>query len=123
MFLHLDPQICLVQSSATEYFDHVGGVTRNRNETIELSFGSWMRQHPDQIDTVLGQFWSNLSSDLVNQTVELAKSLPWRDGDIDIEAMGLTTEELIEMFKRQVKFPSVHDVLENFVRQATGQPY
>lgn len=123
MFLHLDPQICLVQSSATEYFDHVGGVTRNRNETIELSFGSWMRQHPDQIDTVLGQFWSNLSSDLVNQTMELAKSLPWRDGDIDIEAMGLTTEELIEMFKRQVKFPSVHDVLEDFLRQATGQPY
>ena len=121
-FLHLDPQICSIQSRATEYFDRVGGVTRTRNETIELNFASWMRQHPDQSNTALNQLWSNLSSDLINQTVELVKSLPWRDGDIDIEAMGLTTEELMELFKSEVKIPSVHDVLEDFLRKATCRP-
>ena len=121
MFLHLHPQIDLAKSSATEYFDHVSGVTRSRRENIELGFGSWMRQNQDAVGHTWGQFMDQLTADLVDQLVEWAKTLPWRDGDIDIEAMGLTAEELVELFKQQVALPSVDDVLEDFLRQATGQ--
>ena len=122
MFLHLGPQIGLAQSSATEYFDRVGGVMRSRTDKIELRFSAWMRQNHDEIDQTWSQIVDRLTADLVGQSVEWAKTLPWRDGDIDIEAMGLTAEELIELFKRQVELPSVHVVLEDFLRQATGQP-
>ena len=121
MFLHLHPQIDLIKSSATEYFDQVSGVTRSRRETIELSFGSRMRQNKDAVGPMWDRFLDQRTADLVDQSIEWAKMLPWRDGDIDIEAMGLTDEELIELFKQQVALPSVDDVLEDFLRHATGQ--
>ena len=118
-FLHLHPQIDLVQDSATDYFDHVGGVTRGRRDNIEMRLGSMMRTDKDAFGREWGLFMDQQMADLADQLVELAKKLPWKDGDIDLEAMDLTPEELIELFKQRVVLPSVDDLLEDFVRRAT----
>lgn len=45
-------------------------------------------------------------------------TLPQRDGDVDLDALGLTMEELIEAARARIAIPSPEEALEGFLNQA-----
>ena len=119
IFLHLYPQINLVPLGVTEYLDDLGGVRRSEEQETERRLAAWMRINQDEAGAELQKYYSKRIAELTERIAQWVKTLPFRDGDVDLEAMGVTEDEFKEMFGEQVNIPSAHDVLEDFLRRAT----
>jgi hypothetical protein len=118
VLLHIYPQVNLVRADATGYLDDIGGIERSRREEAERHFGSWLRHHPDSWGLQAQEFFDSLTDDITKQSAEWLKTLPLRDGKIDLETMGMTMEEFILLGREKVHIPSVEEVLEELVRKA-----
>ena len=121
MLLHLTPQIELVNSKATDYLDAIAGISRTRREVIERQFATLLREEDrEKVKFLLQQYLEDRTGDIVGRMVDWLKSLPWRDGSIDLEEMGLTMDEFLTISRERVPVPSPDDALEQFLRQATS---
>lgn len=53
----------------------------------------------------------------IERVVEWAKKLPMRDGDVDIEALGITVDELTKAGIEELALPSPIEVIDKFLRE------
>jgi hypothetical protein len=113
--LHLAPQVRLNRTTATEYFDRTAGIVRSKREQMEKRLGLWAQGvgNSKEAQARLGKFLENNLKSRVEAFADKMKTLPWRDGDVDLEALGLTKEEFVEKYK--IVSDSPEDVLESFL--------
>ena len=118
-FLHLSPQVEMIKANATDYLDELGEIVRSKTESINRQHASWLRTHRDTAGPVMKEYMRNLHERQIDTVIQWIKTLPWRDGDIDLESLGLTVAEFIELSKEQMLFLSPEEAMEEFLRQTT----
>ena len=116
-FLHVAPQVELVVSDCTDYLDQVGGIAREPIEYAGRRFGAWRRGKGPEADAMFGEFVQEEMNHYIDKAVEWAKKLPIRDGDIDVEALDTTVEELSRVMITDVAIPSPPEVIEKFLQE------
>jgi hypothetical protein len=112
--LHLAPQIALKDSSATEFLDATAGILRSKHDRIEKRLSVYIRNHGIKAQTELHEFMGQHMEHLTTMLVEKVKSLPIRNGDIDLSSLGATPEELASSWMTEVGGNN-DDVLEAFL--------
>ena len=121
MFLHLSPQIEIINLQATDYLDRSAGIVRSPKQVRERRLTDWQRKHYKDKDVIFGQYMNQLRSDWMDKFVDWLKSLPWKDGEIDMEKLRLTTpEELVTLWTQSVPIQPADTVLDDFLQQVTG---
>ena len=68
---------------------------------------------------MMKQYIGQLTESAAARTVEWVKTLPWRDGIIDLEVLDLTMDEFLKIGREMIPMPSSEQALEEFLRQAT----
>ena len=117
---HLAPQVELVNMNTTDYLDGTASISRPRSEEVERQFAVLTRnKERHEVALLMNQYMDQSMKDVVDRMVEWVKTLPWRDGSIDLEALGLTMEEFLEIANEKVPVSSPEDALETFLQQAT----
>ena len=120
ILLHLSPQVELVKLETTDYLDRTAGISRTRSEEIERQFSAVLRdKDKHEVGVMIKQHIDQLTEDVVSKTVEWVKTLPWRDGSIDLEELGLTMDDFLRIVQEKVPMPSPEKALEEFLKQAT----
>lgn len=99
MCRHLAPQVELDSNTTGDYLDSRAGIIRSKNEILKKKLTSWFRKNPQ---TGLAEFVNFVRTQQEGRLKEWFESLPCREGQIDIESLDMTMEELIEEAKRQV---------------------
>ena len=118
--LHLSPQIQLVKSSATDFLDLKAGISRERGEKIERQIAILMRNRGSQeVNEMIREYMDKRIEDTAQRMASWAKTLPWRDGSIDLEEMDISMDEFLQVAMEKVPMPSREDALEDFLKQAT----
>ena len=111
---HLAPQIDLVPLDATKYLDQISGIARDPQDISLIHLRSMQYTSPE----TMGQFANYLEEELLQVFERVAKwshTLPMKDGDVDLESLGLTLEELSSLAKLEASIPSMEEVLETFL--------
>lgn len=114
--LHVAPQVKLTAATASDYLDAAGGISRSRREQLEKRFVAWARPKginfnpKDEFQSFVQQF----QQDRIAKFVEKMKALPWREGDIDLEALGVTRDEFVKQWSGELG-ANVEDLLEAFL--------
>ena len=120
IFLHLSPQVDLVRLRATDFLDREAGISRTRQEMIDREFGAWIRSRTrEEAGLTMKQYMDQLTTSVTDKMVEWVKTLPWKDGSIDLEELGLSMDEFLDISLERVSIPSPEEALEEFLRQAT----
>lgn len=121
MFLHLAPQIEIINSQATDYLDRRAGIVRSPTQERQRRLADWQRKNYKDKDEIFGQYINQSQSDWMDKSVDWLKSLPWKDGKIDMEKLELTTpEELAALWIQSVPIQPADTVLDDFLQQVTG---
>lgn len=115
MFLHVAPQVELHCGNATDYLDSRAGIVRSKNEKIDKRFDAWMCRNSGKEggEKALDEFQRFFDEYLAGEFKDWLKTLPIRNGDIDMESLGMSVAELVQEAKRQSA--SYHEVLEAFL--------
>jgi hypothetical protein len=112
----LASQISLVNMSATGYFDHVGGITRTRKELLDKRLSKWMlgQSNRNIATSELQSFFTEHQQEQAKVLTDWLKTLPVKNGDIDLDTLGLTQNELIVQGQAQA-MTTPEDILEAFL--------
>ena len=122
-FLHLAPQVeTIIRKSATDYLDEYGGISRSRSDSLSRILRAWTREDPLSREESWARFFDSEVNQTIHSLAEWSSTLPVRDGDLDLEAMGLTPEEFIELGKKTIQFPTVDELLFRFLTEANALP-
>jgi hypothetical protein len=113
--LHLAPQIELKDLTATEYLDESAGIKRGSHDGIEKRLSAYIRHNGKEAQMELNEFMNQQTERLIDAFVEKVKSLPIRDGDIDIQSMGGTPGELARTWLTK-SGRAKDDLLEAFLK-------
>lgn len=120
-FLHVAPQVELVVADCTDYLDQAGGIVRAPIDHAARRLGAWRRQRGPEADSMFGRFVQEEMNHYIEKAVEWTKKLPMRDGDVDMEALGTTIEELRTAIIAEVAVPSAPEVIEKFLQEQTNK--
>lgn len=118
--LHLFHQIEIRNVDATQYLDEIGSVARSHKSELDRRFGTWLRKQGDDAGPQMQRYFDDLQRDVLERTVAWFKTLPFRDGDIDLAAMGMTPDEFLALVKEKARVPTYEESLEAFLKDATG---
>ena len=122
-FLHLTPQVeIIIEKSATDYLDEYGAISRSRSDSLSRILRAWTREDPLSRKESWARFFGSEVDQTIHGLAEWSSTLPMRDGDLDLEAMGLTLEEFIELGKKTVQFPTVDELLFRFLTETNALP-
>ena len=116
-FLHMAQQVEIVTHDCTAYLDKVGSIGRTSLERAERRFGTWMRKNGPEASSIFSDFLKQEKNHQIEKFIEFVKTLPMRDGDIDLGQLGITGEELSKMAIAEVSIPSPEEILDKFLRQ------
>ncbi len=119
--LHVAPQIDMVLSDCTDYLDQIGGIAREPIEHAIRQFGAWKRKKGTEADAIFSDFIRESMNQYTKEAVDWTKRLPIRDGDIDVEALGMTVEELSRALRAEVTMPSPTEVIERFLEEQASR--
>ena len=64
----------------------------------------------------------NEANRTIRDVAEWLSTLPMQDGDLDLETMGLTQEEVIELVKEKVQFLTWDDLLTRILTDVKALP-
>ena len=120
MFRHLSPQITIVTLDTTDYLDQVGGIERSSLDQNIRRLARWKRVNSDEVDLIIREYQHDMIERLARRLGEWLVTLPLRDREIDLEALGLTMEEFIEIGLARVPVPSLEEALDEILNQAIG---
>ena len=101
VLVHLAPQVELVLSDCTDYLDQAGGITRLPSEQAARRFSAWKRETGAGADAIFDAFLREEMNHYIEKAVEWATKLPMQNGDIDLEALDTTIEELTKAGDRR----------------------
>ena len=73
----------------------------------------------DEVGIAVKQYMDQLIDGAAKDMAEWVQTLPIRDGNIDLQAAGLTMDDLIRMGREKVSIPSPEKALEDFLKRAT----
>ncbi len=119
--LHLSTQIGLVKVEAIDYLDDIAGISRTQSEVIDRQLAALFRKMPrHEVGQMMEQYMNRRRHGVVNRMVEWTKTLPWKNGNIDLDELGITMEEFLERAQQEVPMPSPEESLEDFLKQATA---
>ena len=122
-FLHLAPQVEVVTGkSATDYLDEISGISRSRSDNLSRILSAWTREDPPTRKESLAQFFESEANRTARDVAEWLSTLPMQDGDLDLKAMGLTQEEVIELAKKRVQSLTWDDLLTRFLTDVKALP-
>ena len=122
-FLHLAPQVEVVSGrTATDYLDEYSGISRSRSDDLSRILSAWTREDPLSRRGSLARFFESEMNRTVDGLAKWIGTLPMRDGDLDLEAMGLTLEEFIELGKNTIQFPTGDEILFRFLTEVKALP-
>lgn len=112
---HLAPQVVLTDSCATDYLDRSAGIVRTRAEIVQRKFDTWARgRKRKHVEREMAAFLRQRRERLFNALATQAEQLPMRDGDLDIEALGESPQQLARRLVREVG-GTAEDLLEEFI--------
>jgi hypothetical protein len=123
--LHLQSQLTLITLGTTDYLDSIAGITRTRRERSIKEFHSWFRANAPDKETYpeLISFINKQSEIRIKYLAKKIGELPRRDGDIDLETLGLTKEEFVKKFQQDnpLLFEDMLDqILSDMKREKEG---
>ena len=122
-FLHVAPQVEIVTGkSATDYLDEHSGISRSRSDDLSRILSAWTREDPPSRKESLAQFLENETNRTIRDVGEWLSTLPMQDGDLDLETMGLTQEEVIELVKEKIQSLTWDDLLTRFLTDVKALP-
>jgi hypothetical protein len=117
--LHLAPQVSLKPAAATDYLDAVSGIVRTKRDMVHKRLAGWMRRvDKDTAHRELVEFTRQQQQHSAKALAEKLSAVPMRDGDVDLEALGVTREEFIKRWSDE-HCSSAEDVLDLFLRSRT----
>lgn len=113
--LHIAPQVVPRDMTATEYLDSVAGIVRGRHDRLEKRLAAYKRRCGNEtarteIQTFVKEHMERARSALL----EKVGSLPIRNGDLDLDSLGMTAEELANQCIRE-SGATADDALEAFL--------
>ena len=122
-FLHLAPQVEIPKGiDATDYLDQAVGITRSDSERLTRTLSTWMRKDSLAARETLAKFFDSEIEKTLHSAVQWIRTLPMRDGDLDLEAIGLTLEEFLELSKEKHNFPNWDQFLTQFLIEVKALP-
>ena len=101
-FLHIAPQVTLQKYAATDYFDEQAGIVRSRDAINHKRFVSLIRQNKQETMSDFLQFGRERQLGKLSEVID---SLPMRDGNIDVNALGMPLEEFVQREARRFSTP------------------
>ncbi|MNJ93350.1 hypothetical protein D3C87_110300 [compost metagenome] len=117
-FLHLSTQVSLHTMAFTDYLDGRARIQRTRRETLEKGLAAWGRRN--QFDPEKKQkFETFVKSFLDKKLQSLVKDiagLPVKSGDIDVQSIGLTPDELVKDVLSKNNL-NMDDMIEQFLKK------
>lgn len=120
--LHLSPQIRMEAVTATDYLDREGGVTRTRRERLEEEMSRVIRADRARGKVLLAEWQERTMAGLMDRTEGLIARLPRKGSDVDLDSLGVSSEDLPDWVREQIQVPSIEEMLEEFLEQATESP-
>jgi hypothetical protein len=121
--LHLATQVTLTRSTGTDYLDKVAGIVRGRRDILQKRLGAWIRQQPDRekAKNALPLFLQQYLQTRTTAFVENLATLPRREGNMDVQALGITPTELAQLWSDELGV-SFEDLLEAFLLAQEPKP-
>jgi hypothetical protein len=118
--LHLVPQVTLTKSTFSDYLDALSGVQRSSLDVLEKRFAAWARRRTAATDRAVArkefeEFLVQYQEKWIRAFAQQMASLPVRDGDIDLQALGLTAGEAAQRVAQEVGGNTPDDLLEKFL--------
>ena len=114
-FLHIASQIKLHTSTATDYFDEYAGIVRSTHEVNHKKFVSLIRRNKK---AVISEFLKFSRERQADKLVEIFKSPPLCDGNIDEVSLGVPFDEFIHEEVRRISTPV--EIIDAFVNSREG---
>jgi len=113
--LHLAPQVKLASRTASDYFDDCAGIVRTRVERVEKRFAAFARGRPKKaVEQALHDFTQAYQRRSVEKLAAALQTMPIRDGDLDLDALGRSQEELVGDMVGPLRL-TADDLLEDFL--------
>ncbi len=100
--LHVAPQVELYSANTTDYLDSCASIHRCRREAIEKKLTAWIRGNRE---TAIAELRTFSREHNVKKLVEWIKQLPLRDGDIDIDSLPVSFDELTKEALQLISTP------------------
>lgn len=120
---HLVPQIESITLGCTDFLDDMAGITRAPIENVGRRFSRWKRNNRSIAEQEFNEFRQREANAFVDKYMDLIKTLPIKDGDIDLSLLGLNPEDLAQSILDQVALPAPEEMLEKFlIQQETSSP-
>jgi hypothetical protein len=113
--LHIAPQVVLKDMTATEYLDSRAGIVRSGHDCLEKRLSAYTRQCGNgtaqaEMQTFVRQQMERVKAALI----EKIGSFPIRNGDLDLDSLGMTAEELANHCMSESR-GDIDDILETFL--------
>ena len=108
--LHLALQIELYNTSGTDYLDSCARITRSKREANKKKLAAWFRRNGETATVAFQAFCREYH---IEKLMKWINTLPVRNGDIDLESLGSSIDQLIQDAKEQI--PNVEEVIEGFL--------
>lgn len=112
--LHLVPQVVLRDAIVTEYLDLVGVIDRCRREGLEKRLSVYVRKNGIRAQAEMQAFLNQHTERLIDALAGKIVSLPIRDGNIDLHALGMSPEEFAHWCIIE-SGGAVEDIIEAFL--------
>ena len=109
-FLHIASQVELHSSNATDYLDECAGIVRPRREANYKRFVALIRQSGESAISELITFNRTRQ---IDKLIELLKTLPVHNGDIDFNALDMPFDKIIQEVLRQICNPE--EIIDDFI--------
>lgn len=109
-FLHIASQVELHSSNATDYLDECAGIVRPKREANYKRFVALIRQSGESAITELMTFNRKRQ---VERLIELTKTLPVHNGNIDFDALDMPFDKFIQEVSRQICNPE--KIIDDFI--------
>ena len=113
--LHLASQVVLRDSTATDYLDFVSGIVRSKRDSLEKRLSAYIRRNSIKGQIELQEFMKQRGDRLTAAFVEKVASLPIREGVLELNALGMTPEELVHRWKTEL-VGTADDSLDAFLK-------
>ena len=110
--LHVVAQVEPHSVSATDYLDSYAGVTRSRRETMEKELTVRIRRNGK---TAIADLLSFSRERQIKKFGEWIQRLPMRGGDIDVDALAVPFEELVQEATQLISTPE--EIIEEFLQK------
>ena len=112
--LAVAPQIELRDTTAADFLDEVAGITRSPQEMAEKDLAQRVRKNKG-VANQLQAFLHEYPNRMRERFIDWVQTLPIRDGDIDLDALGKSQSDLIEEMKKIMPASSPQDIIEEFL--------